>query len=340
MMRKPALLSITGVAAAILITIVLLFPGGHTPTVQAATIMQKLNEQIDEDVALNIQLERLSIDELFIDGFLNVMEGRVCGDISIRIDEGKSMDGEAQTLEIDAALAVGSADSWLLVRKLRVPDPEVQPFLDAFFMEGTETMILLPKQIMESEVNSELQFGTVTDQLQDVHHLLKEIIAAHEDYGVTLTPQPDGSILLSLPIEDEVALETIAAQLEQNMQFDLDLEVGDSAAPDAEDSEDAPAAGADRDTQVVVKHEASTTLDGDDPLIGSTLTVLYDPNYERVRSFAILDFGGPGSNIRVNLDAVPITEDYFDWQTHMQQGTRLFDLNALQGLFQVSEGND
>ena len=63
MMRKPSVLSAFGVAAMIAITFGLLFPAPTGPTVQAATIIKKLNEQIEESPLIEVTLDSLAIDE-------------------------------------------------------------------------------------------------------------------------------------------------------------------------------------------------------------------------------------------------------------------------------------
>ena len=331
MMRKPALLSITGVAAAIVILIVVLFPGAQTPTVQAATIMRQLNEQIERNPNLEIRLEQLGIDEVFINGSFIIGEGNMFGDMAVRVDEDPS--AEEHVIELDLAFALRPIDGWALIRSIRIPDPEIRKYLDGFFLEGTETMFLLPNNLMNNKRTENLDFGMITQHIQQIHEVLKQIAASHEEYGMTLTPQSDGTILLTLPIKDAAALQSLVLQFDKQLQLDIESDIKNEAH-DTTNTDNEINEAAESDTKSTSNSESSCHRHDQEVLLGATIAVVYDPATERARSLAILDFGAVGSNIRVNLDAPSPAGERFDWQNYMKPETRLFDMHMFESMIQ------
>ena len=312
-MRKPAILSVTGLAAAIAVTVVLLFPWNGPPTVQAAMIMQKLNEQIEQDPLIEVTMEALRIDEVFVEGRLCLSDQAVAGSMKVEIQEGPA-DG---TINVDMSLALSESGGWVLIRELSLPDPEVQPFVELVFPPGSETLLLLPD--LESKMGLGLDLG---EELNDLHsdelmQIMKELIDSHDEFGATLEHQNDGTILLTLPIEDAEALNAL----------------GRLADPSSGQTSD--------DGGTIVVHKVAISQDGqvdeDDELIGATLAVVYDPVTETVRSFGVHDFGSPGSKIMVKIGQGEIDPGLLDPESVTTPNTRVLDLRALEAMFENME---
>ena len=311
MMRKPSVLSAFGVAAVIAITFGLLFPANHGPTVQAATIIKKLNEQIEESPLIEVTLNSLAIDELFVDGRLQVSEQAVAGELELVVQEGPT-DG---TVEVDLALALSEQGGWVLIRKLVVPDPQAQAVLGLIFPSGTETLLLLPEEELAGELGLDLDDGLRELRSGEVVNVLKAMIESHDELGATIQYQSDGTILLTLPIEDAEAL----AALEQWVE----------KAESATEKRTAVVIGK-GDVEV---QAAQIDVDADNELIGSTLRVVYDPEAEAVRSFSIDDLGSPGSSISVSIGEGEIDPASLDHNNYTTPNTRTLDLGALQSIF-------
>jgi hypothetical protein len=311
--RKPAILSVTGLAAAIAVTVVLLFPWNGTPPVQAAMIMQKLNEQIEQDPLIEITMEALHIDEVFVEGRLCLSDQAVAGSIKVEIQEGPA-DG---TINVDMSLALSESGGWVLIRELSLPDPEIQPLVNLIFPPGSETLLLLPDA--ESKMDLGLDLG---EELSDLHsdelmQIIKGLIDSHDEFGATLEHQDDGTILLTLPIKDAEALNALGRL--------ADPSPGQTTV----------------DGDTIVVHKVAITqhaqVDEDDELIGTTLTVVYDPATEVVRSFGVHDFGSPGSKIMISIGQGEIDPALLDPESVTTPNTRVFDLRALEAMFENLE---
>jgi len=306
MMKKPSVISGLGLAACLAFAGVLLFPSNGSPEVQAATIMRKLNEQIEQNPLIEVTLNSLNVDEAFINGRLQVSNQGVAGDIEVRVEEG----GPDQVVEVDLALGISDSGGWILIRKLQIPDPDAQAILSMFLPPDGETLLLLPQNAVGSD------FGLDIDDLDELSALgsdkvvdvLKRLIDAHADYGAEIEHQADGTILLTMPIDDAEAL----AALERLAE--------DSLTPEG-------AAG----TAPAVK--ADIELGDEDELIGSTLSVVYDPQAEVVRSFGIHNFGGGEGSIEVTIGEGEIDPALFDSSRVTTPNTRTLDLSALESMF-------
>jgi hypothetical protein len=313
-MRKPAILSVTGLAAAIAAAIVLLFPWNGTPPVQAAMIMQKLNEQIEQDPLIEITLVSLHIDEVFVEGQLSLSNHAVAGSIKAEIQERPADETINVDVDIDMSFALSETGGWVLIRELSLPDPEIQPLVNLIFPPGGETLLLLPDA--ESKMDLGLDLGEELSELHsdELMRVIKGLIDSHAEFGATIEHQDDGTILLTLPIKDAEALAALGR-------------LADPSPGRTTVEED-----------TVVVHEVTVTqhaqVDEDDELIGATLTVVYDPATEVVRSFGVHDFGSPGSKIMINIGQGQIDPALFDPESVTTPNTRVLDLRALEAMFE------
>lgn len=293
--RKPALLSTLGIAASIALAVGLFYPAGNGSTVDAAVIVDKLAQQIEGDELIEITLDSLAIDEVRIDGYLQITNNAVAGDIEIKVEERKG-----QFIEIDVSLALSDEGGWLLIRKLVIPDPQVQMLLNIFLPAGSDTLLILPTDEIKDALGSELGEGISEVRgaaSGEVVKVLKHLIDAQDEVGATVEKNRDGTYSLTLPIENTETLENL-------------IRVAASALNEKIDDDD-------------------IDLDDDIELLGCTLNITYDPEEEIVRSFSITDFGDLKGSITVSLTGGEIDEDLLDSDRVTTPNTRILDLGAL-----------
>jgi hypothetical protein len=299
-MKKPFVISGLGLAASIALVVMFLSPWNGGPTAQAAMIMQKLSEQVEQSTLLDVKIDALHIDEVYVNGSLQVAQQAVAGDIQVNVNEN---DGES--VDLDIALAMSEDGGWILIRELSLSDPGGQAIVSLLFPKGTETLLVLPKDHEQHEVPHEInvEIGQFIDGVysDNIIQTLRDMIDSHEDYGATIEEQEDGTILLTLPIEDAEALVALERTFSQ-------------------ETDDADAVEIDLQT------------DEDNDLIGSTLTVVYDPAAEVVRSFGGYDLGSEGGNITVTIGAGEIDPALLDSSRVTTPNTRTLDLSALESM--------
>jgi hypothetical protein len=356
MFRKPTVLSGMGLAAAIAIAFIMMFPSNGGPKVEAAVIMQKLNEQIEESTVLEITLDAVKIDEVFANGHLLMSEKAVVADLDVHIQESD------EQVEIDLSLALSDEGSWLLIHSLTVSDPDAQAVLNFLVPAGTETLVLLPTDADKEEIDIDLDEFYEGLRSEKMAEVLKKMFDSHEEIGATLEEQPDGTVRLTLPIKDGEALEELAnifAALEEpgtqttiimlrdESGVRIEMDKGTLEASKVQVHLDTKSV---EDPEVLAKLEESgltvTTREskpeidldeGDLQLIGSTLTIVYDPATEMVREFSIVDFGAPGSNITITMRQGEIDPALLDVERVKKPTTRVLDLGALKAMFEASE---
>ena len=314
-MKKQTLLSITGIAAAIVVAVVFLFPGNGAPTVQAATIIQKLSEQIEQSPLFEVALESLDIEEVSVNGRLQVSQHAAAGHIHVKVHEGHA----EEFVEVDLSLALSNDGGWVLIRKLTVPDPAVQAIVAVLFPPETETLILLPEDATDFDdvLDINVELGDARSALKQV---LDELLASHEEYGATTEHQEDGTVLLTLPIKDAETLAALGRLTQASVDAEQTQKVIIATESGAETQEE--------------KVEVEVEIDDDDELIGTTITMLYDPVAEQVRSFSILDLGSPGSRIAVTIGEGEVDPALLDSSRVTTPDTRTFDLGALESLLE------
>ncbi len=308
MMKKPSVLSGLGLAACAALVVTFLLPFGKAPMVQAATIMEKLNQQVEQSQVLEVTIDNVTLEEAFLEGTIQISQLGIAGDLEVKVDEG---DGEK--IELDLALAIGPDGGWVLIRKLVISDPDVQAVLNAFLPAGSDTLVILPGDELGGDITPDIM-GEIGDILSaDVFDALREAIESQEIDGATIENQRDGTVLLTLPLD---SAETLAA-----------LERLHAAGSSDDDEEKA---------KRTAHHEIAQHVHGDDELIGSTLKVVYDPATQLVRSFTIEDFGDSDGSISVTIGEGEPDPARFDSSRVTTPQTRTLDLSMLKEMFHGS----
>jgi hypothetical protein len=321
MCTRPAVLSASGVAAAIAVAAVLMLLGQGTPEVQAAVIIQKLNQQIDEASRFVVKVDHLTVDNVAIDGEVQLHSDQIAGEVQVRVQEGEC-DG---ALTLDVALAITGEGGWVLIRDLTLPDPKAQAALDFFLTPGVETLLLLPQEEALDALGDN-PAGEVVDFLRskEAIALITSLISSHAEYGATVEHQPDGTVLLTIPVKDVrtlAALHRLTESAESRSagtavittDQDVDITEGDErTSPSAEDPEDVCA--------------------GDLVLIGSTFVIVYDPKAERVLSFGIHDLGPTEGHVIISIEDGCIDPALLDADQVAKPNARVLDLAALEAM--------
>lgn len=303
--RRRAWWSTIGLAAAVAIA-ALPFFGDHMPQVKAAVVLNKLTEQIEGSDLFEVTIDQITVEnQVWVDGILQLSDSAVAGDISAKIQD--AINGKP--IEVDISLGISSEGGWILIRSLKIPDPNVQPFVDLLFPAGTETLLLLPDRVIQDIIEHEL--GGKLTEVRDaasgqVVDFIKQVIEAEEDLGVTIEEQRDGTLVLTLPIKDADAFRNLvtffAARMgEDPSEIDID----------------------DRDIK---------------ELLGATFSVVYDRNAESVRSFSVSNVAEMQGTVTVTFRSGEIDPDILDKSRVTGPNTRVLDLTALESLIKGLEG--
>ena len=345
MIKKPSVLSTVGIAASIVVVFTLLVPWNGEPAVQAATIIKKLDEQIARSPLFEITLDSLTIDEVYVNGSLQMSRDAIAGDLEVRIQEGCVQ----EAVEVDLSLGLSGEKGWILLRSLTVPDPQAQAILDVILGPAGETLLLLPESELASELGAEIEGGLAEFRSGELAGVLQALIDSHEDYGATLEEQPDGSILLTLPIKDAEVLASLARLADSAQdktrtvtRITVTDDEGHPRAYSADDlqrlEEEAQESGRaevsfEGSRIEVVTKEEEPDIDSDLELIGSTLSVVYDPDTQLVRSFGLHDLGSSGGSISVGIGQGEVDPALLDSTRVTTPNTKTLDLGALEALF-------
>jgi hypothetical protein len=328
--RKPILWSTMGMAAMLALFVTSLWPNAN-PKVQAALVVSKLAQQAQQNPSMHITIESLAVEEVQCTAHLQLGKGGVAGDVSVRVEHtGDDMPG---TIEVDASLGLGAESGWILIRRLSIPDPQAQFFVNMLFPPGSETLLVLPEG---SEIGDEVggEIAEVLEALRsgELIDAFKEMIASAAEIGATVTNQPDGTVRLSLPIEDEEALEALAKVFHK-------LDDGEDTQVVIEKKINAKSKGSKTHVHKAVEHHHGKHVDHDAKmLVGATVNAVYDPTTETVRMLEVLGLGSPNAVVRLELGEGDVDAALLDSSRVAGPGVRTLDLSAIESMIKSFEG--
>ncbi len=313
--RKSGIFSALSMAACLALVFGMFFPWGNGRSARAAVILAKLNEQIQGSRMISMTLDNLVVEEASINGSIHLSDLGLAGDVKVSVN-----DDEGQ-VNVDVAFGLSEEHGWVLIRNLEIPDKDAQALLSLFLVPGTETLILLPEDALMGE-----NFGVELDEVLvkvssgKVAGLLSAIIGSHVKVGATITDQADGTVLLQLPFDDE---EAIQALLEVVIESGVagEMMLGTPIGPDKLNE---------------IKAEIRAEISSDDDvkaLIGSELSVVYDPNTETVNSFSLDNIGAGHGRVSISIGSGLPDPTMLDAASVTTPSTRTFDLDALQSMF-------
>ncbi len=323
--RRPAFLSAVGVAASIALVFGFLYHPAGNGSVDAAVILAKLDDQIRQSPLIDIVIDSVSIEEAFVNGSLQVSKSGIAGDIQAKVTE----DPDEPPMEIDTTFGLSPDSGWVFIRKLVVPDPQIASMLNFFLPPGSTTLVVLP--------TDEMDFRTV--DVDDFHsetitQIITELIESASDVGATVVEQPDGNILLTLPIKDEATVKALSRLKSISGKNTIQVGVGASAKQTPQLA-----------IQIVDGDDDDEATDEDDAsdleeLYGITLKVLYDPHEEVVRSLVVEDIGDANGRISITIGEGEIEPALLDSARVTDANTRVLDLGAIQNMFKSFEGDE
>lgn len=305
--RKRAWWSSVGLAAMFGLAAIPFF-NGPVSKVKAAVVLTKLTEQIEGSDIFQVTIDEITVaDEVWVNGLLQLSDTGIAGDVHARVLE--ALNGKS--IEVDLSLGISPEGGWVLIRSLKIPDPQIQPFLELLFPAGTETLLILPDEVV-AEVAKEALGGEFAEvramATGHVVSFIKSALESKEDLGITIQKQRDGTMLLSLPVTDDTPFKSLIAFAAKQMGQDADQ-------PDLGD------------------------IDGSDfaDLIGATFTVVYDPQAEAVRSFSVSNVADMKGTVSVALHGGEIDADLLDSNRVKGPNTRVLDISALKSLVEGLE---
>jgi hypothetical protein len=304
--KRPAFISSLGVAASLALIVGFLYLPRGDARVKAAVILERLQTQIQESPVLDIKIEALNVENASVAGRLQVSPHGVGGDIQARVTE----DGE--TTEADLSLGIGPDDSWILIRKLVVPDPKATALLRLFITPGRATLIKLPAEELGLDLGDLGNGFQGINGIQELGEFVRHLIDAQGDVKATVVDQPDDTVLLTLPLDDVETIRMLA-------------EVG-AVSKDLSDEERQKLA--DVTAQIELSEEDMAKLQG------MTLSVVYDPSAELVRSIVVDGIGETNGRVSISLRQGDIDPGLLDSSRVTDENTRILDLAALAKAFE------
>lgn len=335
--RRPILWSSMGMAAMIALFATSLWPHAN-PTVHAALVVEKLAKQAATNPLMQLTVEGLAMDEIQCTAHLQLGKGGIAGDVNVRVESpDEEMPG---TIEVEASIGLGGDKNWILIRRLSIPDPKAQFFINMFLPPGQETLLVLPA---DSDIGNDVG-GEIEEALQELRSgelidAFKELLANHAEVGATVTNQPDGTIRLSLPIQDEEALEAIVKLFHKG---DGDEDENDETPAVVVEKKVAKSAKSKSHAahahKVIEKHHAKHVEHGSKEMIGATVNAVYDPATETVRMVEVLGLGAPSARISLVLSEGDVDTNLLDSSRVAKPGVRTLDLGAIESIFKSFEG--
>lgn len=330
--RKPILWSTMGMAAAFALFATALWPSAN-PKVHAALVVEKLAKQAQQNPLMELTVENLVVDEVQCTAHLQLGKGGVAGDVNVRVEN--KDDDMPGAIEFDASLGLAVDGGWILLRRLSIPDPKAQFFVNMLLPPGQETLLVLPKNSeIGDELGANIEEGLNELRSGELIQAFKEIIAAHADLGATLTNQPDGTILLSLPIEDEEALAAIV-RVFHKMEGGAEDETHDE--PVVVEKKTNLKAHKSHGVKAHAKAHAAHVDHDPNLLVGATVNALYDPATETVRMLEVLGLGSPNAVVRLALRDGDVDPSLLDSTRVAKPGVRILDFGAIEAIIKSFE---
>ncbi|MCH8114243.1 MAG: hypothetical protein IIB25_02075 [Chloroflexi bacterium] len=320
--RNRKLFPAIGLAASLILTAGLLFTWSSGPTVQAAEILAALNEQLQDSRLIELTIDSMVFDEVSISGHIQISDDGVAGDINVTVTEG----ADKPPIHVDVSLGLSADGGWVLVRELDIPDPQVQAILAFLLPAGTETLIMLPKEMLDRGFHHDIDESLQALGSESVAKVLEEIIASASDTGMTVTPQRDGTLLLTIHFDDQEAIAAMGGVIAQALR-DSGLGDFDDIKSDEDDEDIEDIENALRDEEDLQK------------LVGGTVNIVYDQDAGLVRSFSVEDIGEMKGSVTVAIRNGSIDPDLLDSSRVTTASTRTLDLAALQSMFDGFDGN-
>lgn len=305
---RKALVSTMGLAAAVVLIVTFAFPPNGNAPVLAKTVLAKLAEQVQGDGVLTLSFNAVRLEEVSIEGHLQIASDSVAGDLHVSVQE----EGDESPIVIDASLGITPEKGWVLLRRLELPDPQAQAMIQFFVSKDTPTLIVLPQGILK-----EIELDAHDKHLADIRRLatgeladiVRGVLKEGADLGAVTTQQPDGTTLVTLRVQNVEVLHKLVeiAAAATGKQVDADLDISEDDAKE---------------------------------LLGCTLAVIYDPQSQKVRSFSVSDVAEMKGTITIGLHDGVIDPAMFDSARVAAPGTRTIDTGFLKGLIEAATGDN
>jgi len=287
-----------GLAASLLMMVGVLSFNSAAPKVSAAEILNQLTRQIESDELIEVRIESLAVEGVLVNVDLQIAIGGVAGDVRVIVDR----EDVEQRVEVDISLGISMDGGWVLLRHLDISDPKIGAIFLAHVPADTETLLLLPEDTVREAVQglSDADVNELRSAASgEVVPLIKALISAEGETGVTVTERRDGMVELNLELSDPETLRKL-------IRF-----------------------GAQVYGEEIDEQDADFELDELEMVLGSKLSIVYDPDEELVRSLSITDIGELKGSVMIELKSGDLDPALLDAGRVTKPGTRTFDLTDL-----------
>ena len=323
--RRHALMPGLAIAASLALIVGIFFSPGGSKSVDAAVVLSRLDRQISDDATLELKISNLGADDsATVDASILISDAGLLGEF-------KTIGHGQEPFDVEFQLAISDADFWVLVHKLEVADEKAQTMINAFIPQNAETLLLLPKELLEVGDHELPDASAVTNlaraNMRTVVEAIQEIVRSRPDIGGVVANRSDGSMELRLPLKDGDVLKRLVRALEPALEqaiTSLKIEVDDGDVSEFENWLDG-------------KDNAASDDQPDKDLAASTLVLVYEPTSEHVRSLSLVDLGETNGSLSLIIHDGPIDPSRFDAASVTTPQTHRIDTKPFISLFNLQK---
>lgn len=353
---RAVLVSVLSAAAVIAFTTTVFFASRDGSPANAAMILARFEKQIQSGSVIDLTINSVHLDDASLDGHLTIGEDTVAGDLRLSVKDEPDQD----PIEADFAMGLAPNEKWILLRKLHIPDAESIPMISALFPQGSETLITLPND-EKSGISTGLSSTREAFNSEKLIAVLEQVVHDNANQGTTIVQQPDGTVILTLPLGNDSVLASLRNSLGKSTN-QLNIGVGapvpseehpkksglslnfsfgqsnsnsasDPATVDENDDQDDDAADADD------SDDAGADDDSLHEFANSTLAIQYDPTADSIHSITITNIGPTNGSMNITIRDGEVDPTLLDASRLVTPATRKLDLGAIASVLKAFGGS-
>ncbi len=338
--RRPTILSFCGIAASIAVVVGLIVPWGGVSSVSAADILAQFDAKVAGARVVELVFDNIVWGGNAVEGSIYLSEDVVAGDFHVHAPGG----GDDGVFTIDASVAFQPSGGWVLVRELSIADPQMALMASMFVASKGKTLLMFPN----TGADNGRFISTIDVGGPEIIETIRQFVREQSDTGVTIEPQEDGTVLMTLAIESNDAVRSlgkavngalgggVAPPMGVNVETRTTLTIGFSGGTDEEAT---LITGIEPGEYVVEESRLVSDEDsrgGDDFLVGSTLHILYDPDGSEVLLMELVDLGDEKGVLAMDFRDGEIDPDMLDVEKVKGPNTRVLDMSQFSSMFNFS----
>ncbi|MGB0717570.1 MAG: hypothetical protein ACPGXK_16955 [Phycisphaerae bacterium] len=343
---SPFAWSTLGVAAGLALVAGVFLTPYESRTLQAAEVIQQLNQQLAENELLAVRIDGLNVDGASLEADLQLTPNAMAGSIKLVYNDPANPLGG---LAVDAELGLTTDSSWIYVREFTTSNPAIAIFASQCLDDGRDVLLELPPDTLDmSEIFESDDLSLAATAFAELQEVIEA--ASQEDQElIQLTELPDGAYMLSMPLDNPASMASLEAILTQAFSdeeapedeeenpsgFTFNLSVGT-------DGEVAPGASVPGDAESDEQDDANTVEvamvaevgdeEGNEFFEGVTLQMIYQPTIERVTELSLTGFGENDGAISVRLLEDVINPTLLSADSLITEDTTIIDSENLCNL--------